>query len=149
LPDRRAEIVEAPPAMTAVPAVSEPVERPTNPVPPPAVDSHAMDTRAVRRVLQQYEDSYDRLDARAAAAIWRGLNASELARAFATLSSQDLTFERCDVSLVAQHATATCRGLLRYVPRVGDPSPRRQVLTWTIALARADEAWLIERVAVR
>jgi hypothetical protein len=104
---------------------------------------------AVRRVLHTYEDSYDRLDAQAVAAIWRGLDAGALQRAFQTLSHQNLTFDRCDVSLADVRATASCRGQLRYVPRIGAREARSQSMTWTIELSRVDDRWLIERVSAR
>jgi hypothetical protein len=146
--EQRAELSS--PAPIAAPPIPAPsvIARPPA-LAPPAVPAAEANARAVRQVLHAYEDSYDRLDAQAVASIWRGLDAGQLARAFSTLSSQDLTFERCDLNLVDAQATASCRGLLRYVPRVGAPSPRTQPMTWTIELSRLDERWLIERVTVR
>ena len=100
-------------------------------------------------MLEIYRDSYERLDASAAATIWRGVDKSALQRSFGSLSHQNLTFDYCDIALSDVAATANCRGLLRYVPRVGSPTVRVQSLTWTINLVRSNDQWLIERVQAR
>ena len=86
------------------------------------------------------------------AGLMEGLSAEDGAAptsAFATLSSQNLTFNHCDIDVKASRATAQCQGWLRYVPRVGSPSPRTRSLTWVIELSEAGEGWLIERVTAR
>jgi hypothetical protein len=149
----------SPPSTTPAPPAAEVRPRPDEPavvppagapaVPPaatPKLDPELAARQAIDQVLDVYKQSYDRLDASTAATIWRGLDTAELARAFRTLISQDLTFDQCDVSVAGVRATAHCRGMLRYVPRVGGPSARIRRLTWAIELSRTNERWMIERV---
>ena len=116
----------------------------------PAVESAAprkdADSEAINGVLDKYERSYDTLDVSVAAALWRRPDTRELERAFATLSSQNLTFDRCSLAVADERATANCHGAVTFVPRVGAPTARTRKLTWVIELARADGRWLIERV---
>jgi len=100
-------------------------------------------------VLDAYTESYDRLDASSAALLWRGVDSRALARAFSGLSSQDLSFDQCDVSIDGPQATAVCRGELRYVRRVGAPSPHVLRASWTIDFERATDRWIIASVNVR
>jgi hypothetical protein len=97
-------------------------------------------------VLDAYRESYDRLDAPSAALIWRGVDTRALARAFSNLSSQALSFDQCDVNVDGTQATALCRGELRYVRRVGAPTPRVLRLSWTIDLERGADRWVIASI---
>src|SRR5204862_5350963 len=78
----------------------------------------------VQQALQRYRRAYEGLDARSAQAVWPAVNEAALARAFEGLESQALTFDGCEVHLVAATATATCQGSARYVPKVGNREPR-------------------------
>ena len=148
-----------PPVSTPVPVgelprigLSPPLPlRPPAPPPPAAVAATVeVDHRqAIQRVLDAYKESYDRLDAPSAALLWRGVDSRALARAFSGLSSQDLSFDQCDVSIDGPQATAVCRGELRYVRRVGSPTPQVLRGSWTIDLERATDRWVIARVNVR
>jgi hypothetical protein len=103
---------------------------------------------SIRRVLDAYKQSYDRLDALSVSELWRGLDTPALARAFSTLTSQDLSFDQCDVSINGPRATALCQGSLRYVRRLGDHTPRVRYLSWTIELEQSADRWLITNVKV-
>jgi hypothetical protein len=103
---------------------------------------------AIQRVLTAYEDSYDRLDAPAAALLWRGVDTRALQRAFGALDSQDLSFEKCDLTIDGAQATAVCRGQLRYVRRVGTPTPHVLRGSWKIDFQRANDRWVISNVKV-
>ncbi|HLG57911.1 MAG TPA: hypothetical protein VI485_21375 [Vicinamibacterales bacterium] len=114
---------------------------------PPAVVSPVLtDRAAIDRVLHTYEDSYDRLDAPSAAAIWPRVDTRALSRAFSTLAQQDMSFDRCDVNILGARATARCTGAIRYVRRVGDQDPRVRQLSWSFALERISDRWQIASV---
>jgi hypothetical protein len=135
------------PAMPTPPPVviaATDVPRPS-PSPLPRVDS---DETQISHALQQYRTAYDRLDAGRAQAVWPGVNESALARAFANLESQTLTFNACRTDLRGDEAVATCQGSARYVPKIGSREPRVESRTWTFALKRAGEEWKIETARV-
>ena len=148
-----------PPASTAAPlAIAElptidlqaPFRQPAPPPPAPETATIQVDHRQeIQRVLDAYAESYDRLDASSAALLWRGVDSRALARAFSGLSSQDLSFDQCDVSIDGPQATAVCRGELRYVRRVGSPGPHVLRASWTIDFERATDRWIIASVNVR
>ena len=100
-------------------------------------------------MLDAYKESYDRLDAPSAALLWRGVDSRALARAFSGLSSQDLSFDQCDVSIDGPQATAVCRGELRYVRRVGSPAPHVLRRPGRSISNDATDRWVIASVNVR
>jgi hypothetical protein len=115
----------------------------TNPA--PAVVNVEQD---VRKVIERYRDAYERLDAKAARAIWPGVDEAALARAFDGLTSQRIEFERCDIWRDAQAAFATCAGRASYVPKVGraqNDVPR----SWHFRFRRRPVGWTIESAEVR
>jgi hypothetical protein len=127
-------------AVTAAPRAPEPV----------VVDPIDADRAAIRDVLQSYRTAYNALDATSVSTFWQGLDTRALQRAFATLSQQDVTFDRCDVRVTGQdRAAATCRGVLRYVPRIGDAEPQQRRLSWNFDFQRAAGRWLIASVSAR
>lgn len=97
----------------------------------------------VRRVLTRYAQAYQKLDARAAAAVWPGADVRALERAFSGLSSQSLVFDRCDYVIGKTTASASCLGVLTVVRRVGSSAPFVQQLQWTFRLARDGDDWRI------
>lgn len=101
------------------------------------------DERLVRLILQRYEAAYEALDARSAQGVWPGVNADALARAFAGLITQELRFDECGVDIRGNAAVATCRGFVRYVPKVGRQAPRMDSREWTFALEKQGPGWLI------
>ena len=105
--------------------------------------------RAVGDVLAKYQQVYNRLDVRAAAAIWPGVDTKALTRSFAQLARQNMSFDECSIVIVEGTATAQCPGLLEYVPRVGNNRLRRERHWWTIELLRGDESWHILKVSAR
>ncbi len=103
-----------------------------------------MDEPAVRAVLQQYGAAYTRLDARAARAVWPSVDVRALARAFDELESQEVVLGRCEVSVQGREARAACTGSARYVPRMGDRTPRVEPRHWTFQLEKTrDDGWRI------
>ena len=112
---------------------------------------------AIHELLDAYRESYDRLDAVSAARLWPGVDTAALARAFSTLSNQQIDFDSCtldlDHGLAAaghfQRATALCSGSVTYTRRVGSASPQSRALAWTFDLDRSSGRWLIRRVVAK
>jgi hypothetical protein len=103
------------------------------------------DESRVTQVLHQYARAYGRLDASAARAVWPSVDERALARAFAGLQSQAVSFDNCNVNVNGATATASCRGRAIYVGKIGSREPRTEMRQWTFALRRdADDAWKIE-----
>jgi hypothetical protein len=101
------------------------------------------DERLVRQVIERYQAAYEALDARSAQGIWPRVNAEALARAFAGLNAQELRFDDCGVDIRGTAALATCRGSVRYVPKVGRQEPRVDSRVWTFSLEKQGPQWLI------
>ena len=59
-----------------------------------------------------------------------------------------LRLHDCTISGAGAQASGTCRGTLRYRPRVGDHSTRLRYGTWRFAMEREDGRWLIRRVTI-
>jgi hypothetical protein len=108
----------------------------------------AADQAAIERTLRQYKDAYERLDAKAASAVWPTVDQRALTRAFAGLASQSLDFRGCEVLVRAgaSTATASCSGMAAYVRKVGDTRVRLEPRQWTFTLNKAQGMWRIEAV---
>jgi hypothetical protein len=109
--------------------------------PPPEVQ--------VQQTLSQYGAAYSALDAGAARAVWPGVDERALARAFASLDSQQVVFDRCDVEVAGSTARASCVGRATYVPKVGRREAQTEPRSWTFALRQDGNGWKIERADVR
>jgi hypothetical protein len=114
------------------------------PAPPPRVDPTVEDSALVSRTLQSYRRAYENLDAQSAQSVWPGVNAPALARAFDGLESQSLSFDACDVRVLGDAATATCRGSARYVTKVGSRDPRVEPRVWSFTLHKSAGSWTID-----
>src|SRR5688572_5957919 len=128
------------PAATPLPSAPLHVGLSTPPSSPLAVAASgavtavvAADEAAIERTLRQYKDAYERLDAKAASAVWPTVDQRALTRAFAGLASQSLDFRGCDVVVRAgaSKATASCSGMAAYVRKVGDTRVRLEPRQWT------------------
>jgi hypothetical protein len=115
----------------------------------PAVASGAVETSAVRDVLDGYADAFSTLNADATQRVWPGVDVRGLRRAFDQLSTQNITFNRCEVNAAGETAQAVCTGRATWVPKVGDRSPKSEPRTWRFALGRDDGAWVIDGVQVQ
>jgi hypothetical protein len=80
-----------------------------------AMAAVAADEAAIEATLRRYEQAYERLDAKAAVAVWWTVDRSALSRAFAGLASQTLVFRGCEVVVRASTATASCLGTAEYI----------------------------------
>jgi hypothetical protein len=115
-------------------------------VPPQAArrDLEPDDSALVQNTLQRYRRAYQDLDAQSAQAVWPTVNEAALARAFEGLESQALTFDACNVRVIGEAATATCRGSARYVPRIGSRVPRVEPRVWNFTLKKSGSSWTID-----
>jgi hypothetical protein len=127
------------------------IAAPAPPAVSPAVATVAVaDETRVAQVLNQYARAYGQLDASAAHKVWPTVDERALARAFASLQSQSVSFDDCDVNVSGTSATASCRGRASYVGKVGNREPRTEARQWTFQLRRGDDdAWQIQQAAVR
>ncbi len=110
------------------------------------VSLSAVDADAVRQTLGHYVTAYAELDVVAAAAVWPSVDRRALSRAFATLKSQGLVFDQCDVSVEGETASARCRGKIQYVRKVGAPAPRVASQQWLFKMRKVGAEWKIEAV---
>jgi hypothetical protein len=160
LPDAAEDIVPSPlpnaPAIpdqvvaAAPPAAEAAVIATVRPPEPRAVDRVTADRTAIGDVLRSYQAAYNALDATSVSTIWQGLDTRALQRAFSTLTQQDVSFDRCDVRVTdVDHAVASCRGVLRYVPKIGDGEAQQRRLSWSFDFQRAADRWLISSVSAR
>jgi hypothetical protein len=104
------------------------------------------DREAIDVVLAQYQTAFSRLDANAARAVWPGVSADALERAFGQLEQQLVRFSSCSVAIEGTGATARCFGTTSYVPRVGSRSERTDARQWEIELGKVVEGWRIVAV---
>ena len=79
------------------------------------------------------------LDAEAARAVWPSVDARALARAFDSLTSQELAFDTA-VRDRGEAATAKCRGSATYTPKIGSREPRLESRQWTFQLRKVERA---------
>lgn len=155
--------VGLPPVLAAAPPDTEPlkeklVDPPLKVAPEPAaapdaarasLPDPAAEEEAVGETLRRYSDAYSNLDASAARQVWPTVDERALARAFAGLESQALTFDRCELKIDGAEAAAVCSGRARYVPKVGSGDPINQSRRWTFRLRRAQDGWQIVRAEAR
>jgi hypothetical protein len=146
-PVRAVEALSSPPAAASSAASGAAVAAAPAPARAPAEVPRTVEvdeTRLVRDVLSRYQAAYDRLDAGLAHDVWPTVNQAALARAFGDLESQSITVNNCDVSLRADTAAATCKGLARYTPKVGSRQARVESRVWNFTLRKQARGGLIE-----
>ncbi len=102
--------------------------------------------RAVMREVRRYESAYTRMDAAAVLAVWPAADRQAVIRHFTGLREQRLQLGGCVVESPADTASVTCRGTLRFRPRVGDHTTRTLRGRWRFALDRQAEGWAIAEV---
>ncbi len=104
------------------------------------------DRRDIDATLSAYARGYTGLNAAAVRRVWPTVNEEELANAFEQLASQDIVFSGCAIDVRGLHASATCRGTARYVPRVGNRSAVEVLRVWQFSLRKRVDTWVIESV---
>jgi hypothetical protein len=106
-------------------------------------DPALRDEDHIHAALTRWRTAYSALDASAAREVWPSVDARALARAFQALKSQELRFDRCNLTVNGGSARAACTGRAVYVPRIGKQSPRATSHEWTFELTKSDERWTI------
>ena len=122
--------------------------RPTAAVPAPA-GADAM--VAIESVLTRYRLAFNALDASAAKAVWPSVDERRLARAFGEIQMQEITFADCETNATSAttRADVTCRGSIRYVPRIGARTERVELRRWRFVVAESGSGWQLESVDSR
>ena len=141
---------------TAVPPPSSPapasISTPAPAVTEASVVSPAVDLagarESVRGTIERYRTAYEQLDAAGAQAVWPGVNADALSRAFNALESQQLAFDDCAIQVAGPRANATCRGRARMVPKVGGGAESVE-RTWRFTFLQSGDRWTIASATVR
>jgi hypothetical protein len=103
----------------------------------------------VAQVLNQYARAYGELNPGAARAVWPTVDERALSRAFASLESQDVSFDNCSIDVKGATASASCRGRASYVGKVGNRQPRTEARQWNFELTLQGEDWKIAKADVR
>ena len=140
------------PAMMPSPAITPPPSpAPSPPITaaPPVSTPVAADEQLVAATLRRFASAYQQLDADAVAEVWPQADRRVLTRAFDSIESQQMYFEKCDVRVSDSGATASCGGWLIYVPKVGKKDPRSVSRQWDFALQKGAGEWRITTAAVR
>ncbi len=123
-----------------------PSPEPSPPTVRPAASAAAdppTDRQAIYAVLERYQTAFSQLDTNAVRAIWPGLNASALERAFGQVERQAVRFSACSVAIIGAGATARCQGSASYVPKVGSRTERVNTRRWQIDLRKSGDDWRI------
>jgi len=141
--DDTAASAAPPPAPAAVDVAERVVEPVAAAVSAAYVDPTSGDEDRIRAALTRWRTAYSALDAAAAREVWPSVDARALERAFQALKSQELRFDRCDLTVNGGSAQAACTGRAIYVPRIGKPSPRATPREWTFELKKDDQRWTI------
>ncbi len=124
------------PTTESIPALAESTATST--------DMEAAEETAVLDAVEEYAQALEQFDVNAAAALWPSVDRRALSRAFASLKSQNVMFDDCDVAFAAATATARCHGTAHYVAKVGPSSPRTGRYEWLFKMRKRDDAWKIE-----
>ncbi len=113
---------------------------------PPRADAVAGEALAVLGTVQEYAAAWSRLDARATKAVFPSADRDALVQRFTAISEQRLTLGGCAATVTGAQAFVTCRGTLRYRPRVGAHATRVEQARWRFALSHDSGSWVITSV---
>jgi hypothetical protein len=113
-----------------------------------ARDDAGKEEQVVRQILREYTRAFDRLDVRAAKAVWPSLDDRALQRAFEQLDAQKVQFASCGVSITGPAANARCLGNATFRPKVGSRVLRVTEREWTFNLARSEGGWQIVNATI-
>lgn len=146
----RGTAVVAPAGLTpAAPGAGIQTPAATLPAIAPLPSSAGQDQRQVNEALTAYARAYSQLDAGAARQVWPTVNERALARAFASLSSQDIAFDDCRIDVRGGTASADCSGRASYTGKVGSRAPRTEARQWHFELRRDGAEWKIDSADIR
>ena len=135
-------------ATPVVPSTIAPVPAVRRAAPLAPVDNPA-EADLIHTVLGRYQSAFRALDSTAASAVWPTVDRKALSRAFERLEEQRIEFDKCQIAVEGLRAEASCDGRARYVPRVGNKSPRTEARHWRFTLLRREQEWLIDQVETR
>jgi hypothetical protein len=146
--------VPPPPAATLPPVEDRSAGAATAPVLEPAPNLPAAapapapvdETARVRSVLSRFETAYSELNARAAQAVWPGVDGRSLARAFQGLEAQRLSLGQCALAIDGVTARAECDGSATWTPKIGGGT-RTEARHWKFELQNTGGAWQIVTAA--
>jgi hypothetical protein len=102
---------------------------------------------AVLETVREYRQAYEALDVTATAAIWPSVDRRALAPAFSALKSQALEFEDREVALADASATTRCHGVVEYVRKIGNPTPRTGHQEFVFKMRKLGDDWFIDDVS--
>jgi hypothetical protein len=140
-------IAAGPPA--PLPAPTAPTAAATPIAAAPALSPIATERMAVEGVLNNYREAFTLLDAGRAAVVWPSVDERALSRAFERLEQQEVTFDKCTITVIGPRADASCAGEVRYVPKVGSRGVNTEARQWKFILRKVRESWTIETVVAR
>jgi hypothetical protein len=136
-------------AASSVEPVPESRTAPAAAMPHPVAEASPGDERLrVRAALGRYEAGYSSLNVDSVRAVWPGVDARSLGRAFDGLASQRVSLGQCSISVAAITARADCRGQATWAPRIGGGRETAD-RTWSFDLRNVAGAWQIVRVQAR
>ena len=115
----------------------------------PAPSKREVDTHAIEALLGRYRNGYNSLSASSVSAVWPTVDEKNLAKAFERIEDQHVSFDSCEIEIGGVAAEAACRGTARYVPKVGNRTPRDEARRWRFNLRRASDGWVIDRVVAQ
>jgi hypothetical protein len=141
-------IAEPPPiaAPASKPVEIAAVELPRTAATAPPAAPAVVEEQAVRETLDHYADAFAGMDVQATAAVWPSVDRRALTRAFATLKSQGLTFNSCNINVNDVSATAHCRGTVKFVRKIGNPTPLTAPQEWRFVMRKLGATWTIDEV---
>jgi hypothetical protein len=133
--------------------IAEPSERAAVAATPDRVSVVATSTNdqtAIDDVLTHYRTAYETRNASAVKRVWPAANEAALAKAFANLESQSVSFYGCRTNIEDSTARASCDGQVSYVARRGSRNSRTEHRNWTFVLRRTSgDDWRIDEVQIR
>ena len=116
--------------------------------PPPALSRGAADeTQQLLRVLRQYKNAYESLDAKAVAAVYPSVDVARLEAAFGQFSkmSYDVQVHVDGINIDGQTATVTATETMRPVSKSVRAQP--QTTTAVFTMRRSGTSWTIQSVS--
>ena len=163
--DTRSDFPPPAPVTSASPAVSDlaPAAPPPSPrrtagrvspgaprlAAPVAPAVTASDTNEIQSLVGRYLNALTNFDVKEAKAVWPRANETALSRAFTGLDEQRFELSGCDIAVAGRNANASCRGIVRYVPKVGSKTMFVQRRQWRFLLRNSNDRWFIDNVQTR
>jgi hypothetical protein len=135
-----AAVVPPPPAHDPAPKPRPAAVEPSRTAIATAADAR---TQQILDVLARYAHAYERMDVKAAKALYPSLDDRALRRAFHDLDGQQVRLANCGVSFSGQDANARCQSSATYRPKVGSRVIRLTEREWTFNLSLDDAGWQI------